>query len=82
MGISEGCSQEYGINVSLVYGNPFNLNNELKIKHVFGVSFEKSEEGRIAAALEVGEVLITLNTKGLKDEFIVYKGGSSKSGIF
>lgn len=32
------------------------MNNELRVKHMFGVSFERSEEGKIAAALEVGEV--------------------------
>jgi hypothetical protein len=67
LGISEGCFTDFHIDSSLVYGNPYNMNNELKIKHLFGVSFERSEEGKIAAALEVGEIEMTINTKSLKD---------------
>lgn len=74
MGVCEGCCRDFGISTSLVYGNSLNLNNELYIKHIFGLSFEKSEEGRFAAALEIGEVQLTINTKSLKDEFIINKG--------
>lgn len=75
MGVCEGCSRDFNISTSLVYGNSLNLNNELFIRHIFGLSFQKSQEGRFAAALEVGEVQLTINTKNLKDEFIINKGG-------
>ena len=74
LGVSEGCSQQYAISPTLIYGNPLNVNDELTVKHIFGISLEKGEEGRIAAALEVGEVYITLNTKNLKNEFAINRG--------
>ena len=39
MGISEGCYKEFGIPKCLVYGDPNNNMNELKIKHIFGCNF-------------------------------------------
>jgi hypothetical protein len=57
------------------------LNNELKIKHLFGVSFERGEEGKVAAALEAGEVEMMINTKTLKDEFIISKSSSKDNLI-
>lgn len=41
MGISEGCYKHFGISPNLVYGHPLNMNNELTIESLFGVSFEK-----------------------------------------
>jgi PAS domain S-box-containing protein len=80
LGISESCSAKFGISPCLIYGHPANLNNELKIEHIFGMSFEKAEEGRLAAALEAGEVYMSLDTRGLKDEFVI-NGGESKEGV-
>lgn len=45
------------------------------------MSFEKSEEGKIAAALEAGEVEMLINTKALKDEFIISKSSSKDNLI-
>jgi hypothetical protein len=39
--------------------------------HIFGVSFEKSEEGKYSAAMDAGEVFLTLNTKNLSEEFVI-----------
>lgn len=38
MGISKTCYTEYGIPKCLVYGDPQNSMNELKIKHIFGLN--------------------------------------------
>lgn len=81
LGITEDCYYSYHIHPSLVYGHPHNLNNELKIPHLFGVSFEKSEEGRVAAALDMGEVVMKINTTMLSDEFVVGKGSDSQEDL-
>lgn len=65
MGVSAGCQTSFGISPMLIYGHPLNVNTELMIHHLFGVSFEKNNDGRIAASLEVGEIFMNLNTKHL-----------------
>ena len=63
-----------------MYGHPSNLNNELTIEHLFDMSIEKAEDGKIASSLEMGEIFCTINTKELKNEFVV-NNGSKKAGM-
>lgn len=42
MGISKTCQLEYGIPKCLVYGNNNQSSDQLKMKHIFGMSLEKS----------------------------------------
>ena len=58
----------------LIYGHPLNINDSFTMQHIFGLSFEKGEEGRIAASLEVAEILITMDTRHLKNHFIMNRG--------
>jgi hypothetical protein len=61
----------------LIYGNPYNNNNELRIRDLFGFSFEKDKEGQVSTALETSEVVLTLNTTKLSEEFIITRNGTS-----
>lgn len=69
MGVSKNCYTDYGIPSCLVYGNPNNSMNELKIQHLFGTSFEK--DASICSNLTQGEISMTLNTTTLSDDFII-----------
>ena len=44
---------------------------------MFGFSFEKDKEGQVSAALETSEVLLTLNTTKLSEEFIITRNGTN-----
>ena len=74
LGISKECSESYGISPMLIYGHPLNVNDAFTMHHIFGIRFEKGEEGRIAASLEVDEIIMTLDTRYLKDTFIMNRG--------
>ena len=51
-----------------------NINDAFTMQHIFGISFEKGEEGRIAASLEVAEIVMRIDTMSLKYNFIMNRG--------
>ena len=54
----------------MVYGNPNNNGNELKIKNIFGSTLERIEDEG------TGELMAEINTKNLANEFIITKNQS------
>ena len=58
-----------------MYGHPLNNNQQLHIARLFGVSFEKEENGKLAQAMEE-EVKMLINTKGLYNDFYINKGST------
>lgn len=74
MGISSNCSRLYNIPKCLVYGDPHNNMNELKIKHLFGCSFEKED----SELTTIHEVQAEIDTRRLENEFIIINSESSK----
>jgi hypothetical protein len=78
VGISHNCYTDFHIPCCLIYGNPYNNNNELKIRNLFGFSFEKDKEGQVSTALDTSEVVLTLNTTKLSEEFIITRNGTNE----
>ena len=74
MGISKSCYRVFGIPKCLVYGDPHNNMNELKIKHLFGCSFEKDD----SLVLSGHEFQVSIDTRRLENDFIIINSYSSK----
>ena len=60
MGICKNCHKEFGIPPCLVYGNPNNNMNELKLKNIFSHNLEKLQD-------DSQELIAELNTKNLDE---------------
>ena len=75
MGITQGIINNFGIPACLIYGHPLNNNQQLHIDRLFGMSFEKEENGKLAEAMEE-EVKMVINTKGLHNDFYINKGST------